>query len=160
MILLIRGIKSSKLFEAHKGGELMLRPCALRFKGNLAPVSRLFATGDIWDNECVQGYDLNPELKPLYNLSCPICKARRDADELVILKNKFFSNIQCKTCNKVSSSTYWRCHCLNLWYKCPVHFKSSQCSSKGGGDETMHRKRKSLLTDAPPTKKSGRGRAL
>ena len=80
---------------------------------------------------------------PLKSIACPRCNVQQDPARMKLITQAGFSNIQCRACGDVTSSSQWRCRCRCLWMKCHIHIHRQQKPIKQDGMKKSHMKRKS-----------------
>ena len=68
---------------------------------------------------------------PLTEIACPKCEAKQSTDKLRLVTKAGFSNVGCRMCHEVTSSSIWRCRCRTPWIKCPRHVLVKKGQAKG-----------------------------
>ena len=66
----------------------------------------------------------------LKNKACPRCEVQQNPDGMRRITQAGFSNIQCRACGEVTSSSQWRCRCRCLWMKCHIHINRLKKQTK------------------------------
>ena len=70
-------------------------------------------------------FDTSPKEK-LDKLFCPECKESQPSKEMKLKVNATYSQLTCKHCKEVTSTSRWRCECKTAWYKCSLHVQDSK----------------------------------
>ena len=66
----------------------------------------------------------------IVQICCPTCNVRTRADRCKRWRTQFFSNLKCLDCGEIASTREWRCTCVCLWRKCPIHQMPSRSRTR------------------------------
>ena len=113
-ILSMRGLSKKSHVESWRAGELHLKPKKLPMQGKVQAWRKVSGVGVIWHEAEPYYQDLNPN--KLSHIACPECGKMHETRQMKLRAAVGFSNISCRGCRKVSSSSLWQCRCQHPWH--------------------------------------------
>lgn len=154
MMLALRGVSSKKQMEAWQQGSLKVVPQRIRMQKMAAGWTKAMSSKENWieadeERQVAKRQNLGAFEKemPLTSITCPKCSSSQSPKGMRLLTKAGFSNILCRGCNAVTTSSIWKCRCRIPWIKCPRHEHVSTNVLKPNG-RRIHKSRMGKGCDA------------